>query len=160
MEQVDGNLTLNKRKIQCNNFEHCLLLGIETVFRDPNTSQYYKKDQEFEKTIYFNCFLHECNGRIRVNRDSNSKKIVSHHSDHTTNVVLNEVRIFQLKKMILKMAGEAAYKNYKPKDIYSTALKKIRGLTLPINHERYAIKSVINARHRIQQKKGEYFFNF
>lgn len=134
----------NLRSFVQSNFKMESIEGFENLFRDSKTDHIYKKNQTFQKYMYFDCFYKNCKGRLQLNFDSKLKRIIVEHNDHSTASVSNQLEVLKINNNILKMSIDT---NLKPADIYSNAIEHFRG-KLPLNHEKKSFKSIKNARYR------------
>lgn len=88
-----------------------------------------------------------CNGRIRVDRESNLKHLIEKHTlPHTPEQMRNEVLIVKLKNQIREMAIDPKYVNEKPLKMYKMALKTFEGDEIPSDFQKKALKSIRNVR--------------
>lgn len=113
-----------------------------------DTHQYYKKDQDSAKYTYFDCFSKACNGRLRLDKKTNVKNVISEHIEHKGDMK-NEIEVLKLDKLILKMASDSTHENLTPSALYKDALRHFAGHQLPIHHKTCSIKSIKNKRYRV-----------
>lgn len=120
------------------------------VYKHIVSNHYYKLRQRFADFDYYDCFMNNCNGRLRVEK-SITKTVNSHN--HGLKVAENLVQLKKLNKVIVQMALEDSNKNLNPLKIYRLAIEKMHGIMIPVNYKQQQLKCIRNARYRIKSRK-------
>lgn len=64
---------------------------------DRETQQYYHRKYICNKYVYFYCIIADCNASIRINSESNLKKIILPHKEHKNSEISYTLEVLKLK---------------------------------------------------------------
>lgn len=125
--------------------------GVGNVYFLKESDQYYTKDQHFMNYAYFNCFVRDCCGRIRVDHGSQNVRVIRQHSAHQPNAFQSPLETTKFRKMLINMATDAKYAH-----LNADQLLNLIKLELNIAHPKNTAdwgKVVRNARYRASASK-------